>query len=139
MKVALGSRVSTVAAMRQFAKDRKEWRAMIEFHAAPICLISVFFRTPSRALVASHLERGEMSLYNAVGVDCKHGATTDNKAQAPSVRAKGYMFGIIVPVLSYVTGLPSFVEGEGYGILLYIITLRLLFCCIFRHLILKPP
>ena len=36
------------------------------------------FRSPSLALVDYHLERGGMPLHDAVGVNCKRGATTKN-------------------------------------------------------------
>ena len=36
-------------------------------------------------------ERGEMSLHNTSGVNCKKGETTDIKAQVPSIWAKGRM------------------------------------------------
>ena len=37
------------------------------------------FGPTSRALVDYHLERGGMPLYDAVGVNCKSGATTENQ------------------------------------------------------------
>ena len=63
-------------------KVRKEWRAlvhaqMIEFYAAIFAWILCSVAPPSRALVPYHLERGGMSLHDAVEVNCENGAPTD--------------------------------------------------------------
>ena len=39
-----------------------------------------------------HLERGGMSFHDALGINCKKGATTENQSQVSSIRAKGCMF-----------------------------------------------
>ena len=38
-----------------------------------------------------HLYRGGMQLHDGVGINCKKGATTEIKAQEPSIRAKRCM------------------------------------------------
>ena len=72
VKVALGSRGIGVEAVRQSAKDRKEWRALlhikiieflVEIYAWFLCCLG----PPSRALVAYYLERGGMPLQHVVG------------------------------------------------------------------------
>ena len=83
VKVALGNRGITVEAARQCAKDRNGWRAEVhkqlnEFHAA-IFLGTVFFRTALPCSGGYHLERGGMPLHDAVGINCKNGATTENR------------------------------------------------------------
>ena len=83
VKVSLGNRGMTVEAARQCAKDRKEWRALVhmkhsEFHAAIFarhCVLSD--RTPVLRWL-SHGEGG-MPLRDAVGINCKNGATTKIK------------------------------------------------------------
>ena len=45
----------------------------------PFCLAPVSFWLPSRSLVAYHMERGGMLLHDAVGVNCKTGAATENQ------------------------------------------------------------
>ena len=46
----------------------------------PFLLGTVSFGPPSRALVHGyHLERGGMPLHDAVGINCKKGATTENQ------------------------------------------------------------
>ena len=54
-------------------------------------LVIVFFIPTSRDLVAYHLERGGMLLHDAVGANCKIGATTDIKTQVPRTWPKGCM------------------------------------------------
>ena len=90
VKVTMGSRLVTVQAVGQCAKDRKEWRAlvhvwMIEFHVAIIAWFLCSFDPPSRVLVTFHLERGGMQLHGAVGVKCTKGNYTDTKEQVPSI------------------------------------------------------
>ena len=84
VKVALGNRRVKVEAARQYAKDRKEWRALMhmylnEFHSA-ILLDPVFFRTALPCSGCYHMERGGMPLHDAVGINCKKGATTENQS-----------------------------------------------------------
>ena len=83
VKVALGNRGMTVEAARQLASDRKGWRALVhmllnEFHSA-IFLGLVFFRTALPCSGGYHLERGGILLHDAVGINRKNGATTENQ------------------------------------------------------------
>ena len=83
LKVALCNREMTVEAERQCAKDRKEWRALVnmqmnEFHKA-IFLGPVFIRTALPCSGGYHLERGGMPLHDAVGINFEKGATTENQ------------------------------------------------------------
>ena len=71
VKVALGNRGMTVEAAQQCTEDRKAWRALVhmqlnEFHAA-------IFAWPC------HMERGGMPLHDAVVINCKKGASTENQ------------------------------------------------------------
>ena len=43
----------------------------------PFLLDPVFFRTALRYSDGYHLERGGMPLHDAVGINCKKGATTE--------------------------------------------------------------
>ena len=63
----------------------------IEFHVAIFVWFLCFFGPLSRALVAYHPKRCGMPLYDAIGVNCEKGATTDIKAQVPSMWAQGCM------------------------------------------------
>ena len=58
---------------------------MLEFHPSIFSWILCYFGLPFRALVVYHLENGGMPFYEEVGVHCKKGATTDVKAQVPSI------------------------------------------------------
>ena len=49
-----------------------------EFHAA-FLLGPMFFRTSLPCSGGYHLERGGMPLHDAVGINCKKGATTENQ------------------------------------------------------------
>ena len=85
MKIALGSREMTEEAAQQCAKNGKELRAlvhtkMIEFNAA-IFAWPCYFGQPSRALVDYHLEMDGIPLHDAVGVNCRSGATTENQGE----------------------------------------------------------
>ena len=60
---------------------------MIEFHMTILVWFLSTFGRPSRALMDYHLVRGRMTLHDAVGVNCKKIATTDMKAQVPSILA----------------------------------------------------
>ena len=83
VKVVLGSRRGVkVDNERQCAKDRKGWKAlvhmcMIEFHAAIFIWFLCSLEPPSSVLIAYHLERDGMPLYDAVGANGKKGATTE--------------------------------------------------------------
>ena len=79
VKVALGNREMTVEAARQSAKDRKGWRALVhmqlnEFHPAIFAWPCVLSDSPP---VLWWLANGEGR--DAVGIDCKTGATAENQ------------------------------------------------------------
>ena len=87
VKVALGNRGMTVEAARQCAKDRKAWRALVHICnwmslTLPSLLGTVFFRTALPWSGRHHMERGGMPLHDAVGINCKKGATTENQDSA---------------------------------------------------------
>ena len=46
-----------------------------------------------------HLERGGMPFHDGVGINCKKGATSEIKAQEPSIWAKGCMMGDCASVI----------------------------------------
>ena len=48
----------------------------------PSLLDTVFFRTTLPCSGGSHMERGGMPLHEAVGVNCKKGATTEHQDSA---------------------------------------------------------
>ena len=48
----------------------------------PSLLDTVFFRTPLPCSGGYHMERGGMQLHDAVGINCKKGATTENQDSA---------------------------------------------------------
>ena len=54
----------------------------------PFLLGSVFFRTALPWSGSYHLERGVMQFHDAVGINCKKGATTEN--QGADVKYMGY-------------------------------------------------
>ena len=64
---------------------------MIEFHAAVVAWFLSFYRPPSRALVAYHMEIGGMPLHDAVGVNCKKGVTSNIKAKGCTLDDSGYV------------------------------------------------
>ena len=68
----------------------------------PFLLGPVFFRTALPCSGGYHMERGGMPLHDAVGINSKNGATTENKGADASIWAKGCMF-MIVCVLSDLT------------------------------------
>ena len=45
----------------------------------PVLLGPVFFRTALPCSGGYHMERGGMPLHDAVGINCKKGATTENQ------------------------------------------------------------
>ena len=51
-----------------------EWDSRVHFFLA-----HVFFRSALPCYGCYHLERREMSLHDAVGINCKKGATTENQ------------------------------------------------------------
>ena len=83
-------------AARQYAEERKDWRALvnmkrIECDAANFACFPCSFGPPTRALEAYHLERVGMPLHDLVRINCKKSETTDIKEQVPSMWAKGCM------------------------------------------------
>ena len=48
----------------------------------PPLLGTVFFRTVLPCTGGYHMGRGGMPLYDAVGINCKNGATTENQDSA---------------------------------------------------------
>ena len=84
VKVALGNRGMTVEVARQCAKDRKERRVLVYIcngmsFTRLFLFGPVFCRTPLPCSGGYHLERGGMPLHDEVGINCKNGATTENK------------------------------------------------------------
>ena len=61
----------------------------------PFLLGTVFFRTALPCSGGYYLENGGMPLYDAVGINCETGATTENQAQVSSVWAKGCILMIV--------------------------------------------
>ena len=45
----------------------------------PFLLVPVFVRTALPCSGGYHMERGRMLLHDAVGINCKNGATTENQ------------------------------------------------------------
>ena len=84
VKVALGNRGMTVEAARQCEKDWKESKALvhmklIEFHKAIFAWPSAFSDRPPMLWWLSPGE-GWDPLHDAVGINCKKIATTENQA-----------------------------------------------------------
>ena len=82
VKVALGNREMTLEAARPCAKDRKEWRALVqmqlnEFHGA-IFAWNRFFQTALPCSGGYRLARGSMPLHDAVMINCITGAASEN-------------------------------------------------------------
>ena len=55
----------------------------------PSLLDTVFFRTALWCSGGYHMERGGTPLHDAVGMNCKKGATTENQGTVSSIWAKG--------------------------------------------------
>ena len=67
---------------------------MIVFYAANFAgFLCPSDRSPALWGLILHLERGGMPFHDGVGINCKKGATTEIKAQEPSIWAKGCMVG----------------------------------------------
>ena len=83
VKVALGNRGMTVEAAQQCAKGRKEWIVLVHMYSMSFTWLfllgTVFFRTDLPCSGGYHMERGGMPLHNAVGLNCKRNATTENQ------------------------------------------------------------
>ena len=62
----------------------------------PFLLGTVFFRTAVPCSCGYHMERGGMSLHDAVGINCKKGTTTEN--QGSGVKYMGYKRCILMTV-----------------------------------------
>ena len=60
---------------------------MIEFDVTIFAWFLCSLGPPSHALVVYHREWGGIPLHDTVGVNCETGATTDIKAQVPSLWA----------------------------------------------------
>ena len=54
---------------------------------------------PPTLWVLIHLERGGMPFHDGVGINCRKGATTEVKAQEPSMWVKGCMVGDCTSVI----------------------------------------
>ena len=119
VKVALGNREMTVEAARQCRKIGKRgepwyicnWMSF----TLPFLLGPVFFRTAFRCSGGYHLQRGGMPLHDAVGINCKHGATTEYQGADASILDKGCML-MIMCVLSDFTWLPLLRGGKSHAI-----------------------
>ena len=59
---------------------------MIEFQAVIFYGFLCSFGPPSRALVSYHMDRGEMPLHDAVGVNCAKFSTTDTRSQVSGIQ-----------------------------------------------------
>ena len=78
-----------VKAVRQCTKDQKAWRALVhmklnEFQAAIFAWPCVLLDHPPVIwwLTGYHMERGGMPLHDAIGINCRKGATTENQGSA---------------------------------------------------------
>ena len=69
----------------------------------PFLLSPVFFRTALPCSGGYHMERGGMPLHDAVGINCKKGATTENKGSGVKYMGKGVYHDDCVCVLSDLT------------------------------------
>ena len=83
VKVAFGNKGMVVEAARQSRKNVKSgepWYICngISF-TQPFLLGPVFFRTALPCSGGYYLERGGMQLHDAVGINCKKGAPTENQ------------------------------------------------------------
>ena len=75
-------------AARKTGKSGEPWYICKMSFTRPFLLGPVFFRTALPCSGGYHLERGGTPLHNAVGINCKKGATTEIKAQMSSMWAK---------------------------------------------------
>ena len=60
-------------------EDLKEWRAPVHMKHCHFLLGTVFLRTTLPCSGGYHRARGGMPLHDAVGINCKKGATTGNQ------------------------------------------------------------
>ena len=76
------------------------------------------------------MERGGMPLYDAVGINCKKGSTTENQGSGVKYMGLGvYLDDCVCVCVFYLTShdYPSLVQGESHGILLLLLLLLILF------------
>ena len=85
---------------------------MIEFYAAIFAGFLCSFGPPSRALGTYTPREGWDALHDGVGINCKYGASTEVKAQEPSIWAKGCMLGDCVSVIGLDMTLPLLDGGK---------------------------
>ena len=69
----------------------------------PSLLGTVFFRTALPCSGGYHMERGVIPLHDAVGINCKKGATTENQGSGVKYMGKGVYLDDCVCVLSDLT------------------------------------
>ena len=69
----------------------------------PSLLGTVFFQTALPRSGGYHLERGRMPLHDAVGINCKKGATTENQGSGVKYVGKWVYLDDYVCVLSELT------------------------------------
>ena len=79
VKVALGNRGMTVEAARKIERVESSGTYITMSFTLPFLLGTVFFRTALPCCGGYHLEKGRMPLHDAVGINCKMGATTENQ------------------------------------------------------------
>ena len=77
VKVALGNRGMTMEATR--ARPESPGAYLTASFTRLLLLGPVFFRTALPCSGGYHIERGVMPLHDAVGINCKNGATTENQ------------------------------------------------------------
>ena len=109
---------------RKIRKIGKFWCTCNGFcFTHPFLLGPVFFRTTLPCSSGDHLERDEMPLHDAVGINCKKVATTENQGAGVKYMVKGVYIGWLY--VCYLTwhDYPSLVEWESHGILLYYLLL----------------
>ena len=83
VKVALGNRGMTVEAARKIGKSGEPLYICNSMSfTRPFLLGPVFFRTELPCSGGYQMERGGMPLHDAVGINCKKGATTENQGSA---------------------------------------------------------
>ena len=69
----------------------------------PSLLGPVFFRTALPCSGGYHMERGGMPLHDAVGINCKKDATTENQGSGVKYMGKGVYLDYCACVLSDLT------------------------------------
>ena len=69
----------------------------------PSLLDTVFFRTALPCSGGYHMERGRMPLHDAVGINCKKGATTEHQDSAVKYMGLGVYLDDCVCVLPDLT------------------------------------